>query len=212
MVRIGETIVPAACGQRDRRLELCKRSSQLNQKAVSPIGSHMQRLLPTISVQILLLLATLISSCASGSVQSSPLAAAYQRKYRQACETPARRLPPHPPAGAQANSTPSADELAQEGREVRRTIESHLNEVQACYDEALTIWPALKGRLEMKFIIAPEGEMNMVAVKSDETGSHALECCVIAKMRGWRFAAPINGGINVVTYPFVFEFGRVRSS
>jgi len=88
---------------------------------------------------------------------------------------------------------------------IRRIINRHRNEVLFCYEQELNTRPGLQGRVAVKFIIAPSGEVMNAVVDNSNMGSVKVEQCIAQAVRRWSFPAPEGGGLVTVTYPFVFE-------
>ncbi|MDH5676811.1 MAG: AgmX/PglI C-terminal domain-containing protein [Myxococcales bacterium] len=88
---------------------------------------------------------------------------------------------------------------------IRETIRSHIDEIRACYEQALVGWPRIEGRISVKFLIAPEGNLWKTAVANDTVGVDALACCITTAVSRWTFPPPEGGGIVIVTYPFVLR-------
>lgn len=90
---------------------------------------------------------------------------------------------------------------------IRRVIQRHLNEVRFCYEENLKRAPELAGRVEVKFIIAPSGAVQMASYTANTLagdGARTAEC-IRAAVQRWSFPAPDGGGVVVVSYPFRLE-------
>ncbi|MET0285278.1 MAG: AgmX/PglI C-terminal domain-containing protein [Polyangiales bacterium] len=88
---------------------------------------------------------------------------------------------------------------------IRRVIQRRLNEVRFCYEQALTNRPDLRGRVQMKFVIAPTGAVQAAAVESSTLATPRTEDCITQAVRRWSFPAPDGGGVVIVSYPFVFD-------
>ena len=65
----------------------------------------------------------------------------------------------------------------------------------------------LKGRVEIKFIIAPTGAVQNSVVSKTEVGNQVAQCIANA-VRRWTFPSPEGGGIVSVTYPWTFSAGN----
>lgn len=87
---------------------------------------------------------------------------------------------------------------------IRRIIRRHLNEVKFCYEKELTRNPNLQGRVMVQFTISPTGSVVASIVQSSTMGNPIVEQCIAAAVRRWEFPKP-QGGIVVVTYPFVLK-------
>jgi len=87
---------------------------------------------------------------------------------------------------------------------IRRIIRRHINEVKFCYERELTRTPNMEGRVMVNFTIGPTGGVVASIVQSSTLGNPVVEQCIAAALRRWEFPRP-QGGIVVVTYPFVLK-------
>jgi TonB family protein len=88
---------------------------------------------------------------------------------------------------------------------IRRVIRSHLKEVKYCYETELVRKPDLYGRLTVQFAITPTGTVSSSAVEQSTVGNRNVEQCIAAAVRRWTFPQPEDGGVVLVTYPFVLQ-------
>jgi TonB family protein len=88
---------------------------------------------------------------------------------------------------------------------IRRVIQRRVNEVRFCYEQELHARPDLHGRVNVKFIISPEGAVQAATIESTELAAARVEACIVQAVRRFTFPAPDGGGIAVVSYPFVFD-------
>ena len=88
---------------------------------------------------------------------------------------------------------------------IRRVIRRHLNEVRYCYQRELQTNQDLYGRLIVKFTIAPNGQVVTAGVKKSSLGNATVETCITQAVRRWLFPKPRDGGIVMVSYPFVLK-------
>jgi TonB family protein len=84
---------------------------------------------------------------------------------------------------------------------VRSVVRSHLDKLRDCYERQLTA----NGKLTVQWAIGPQGAVAEARVVQTDTGSAELDTCVVGYVRSWVFPAPRDGGVAVVTYPFVFK-------
>ncbi len=91
--------------------------------------------------------------------------------------------------------------------DIRAAIASHHDEVRRCYDDALAVWPDAKGRVEITFVVGPDGSVYSSRVDRNDTGVPALACCINELVATWKFPALVGCGMVVVTNPFVLELG-----
>jgi TonB family protein len=87
---------------------------------------------------------------------------------------------------------------------IRRIIRRHINEVKFCYERELTRNAELQGRVMVQFTIGGNGAVMASIVQSSTLGNPGVEQCIAGAVRRWEFPKP-QGGIVVVTYPFVLK-------
>jgi len=88
---------------------------------------------------------------------------------------------------------------------IRRVVHRHLAEVRHCYEQQLIERPDLQGRVSVKFIIVPSGEVRASVLAASTRGHPRVEQCVVDAVARWTFPQPEGGGMVVVTYPFVLQ-------
>lgn len=124
-------------------------------------------------------------------VPSGPIAA-------QNLPAPAPALPVQPPKRAAravpAQLTPAA---------VMQVVVAHKADVVACLDAARAEDPELTGTLEMRWTVAPGGEVEDVQVVTPEHQGSELGACVAGAISGWQF--PRHTDLQPpITFPFRF--------
>lgn len=87
---------------------------------------------------------------------------------------------------------------------IRRTIRLHINAVRGVYERQLLRNPDLTGRVEVQLVIDSTGNVVSATVRSSTMGSTEVEQGVLTVLRGIQFPAVEGGGMNIVTYPFMF--------
>lgn len=87
---------------------------------------------------------------------------------------------------------------------IRRVIQQHQAEVRLCYERELLKTPGMGSKVSVRMEIGPDGSVRSAVIDRSTLGSPAVEACVAARARSWRFPAPSGGGNVVVTYPFSF--------
>ena len=138
-----------------------------------------------------LLPVALFAGCLHGR---SYYAKQYEAEYLPQCSI-TRKVPVEP-------ETPDEPGRASLSKEmIRRVISSHVSEVRRCYEDAMFPWPALEGRVQVRFLIGHEGRVTAVdLVETSVTpGLSATGCCVARAVRTWTFPKPdgAGGGRNV---------------
>jgi TonB family protein len=91
---------------------------------------------------------------------------------------------------------------------IQLVIQSHLGEVQSCYERELVRDPALRGRVLVSFVIGPSGAVQSAAVTESTLRSPRVEGCIVEAVRRWTFPPPEGGGVVGVNYPFVLTSGE----
>ena len=88
---------------------------------------------------------------------------------------------------------------------IRRVIRANINQVRACYEDALRLAPSLTGRVTVQFVIGPDGRVTASAASESTLGNGRAERCVADAVHDLVFPPADGGGVVVVSYPFVFE-------
>jgi hypothetical protein len=86
---------------------------------------------------------------------------------------------------------------------VHAMITAHADEVSACYDAALKVWPGLRGRMAPSVVVWFDGSVALVHTQESSLDNPALECCINTAVRSWRFGPPEGGNIAIVSLPFL---------
>jgi hypothetical protein len=94
-----------------------------------------------------------------------------------------------------------AEALSKES--VNAMITAHADQVAACYDGALEVWPGLRGTIAPSVVIWFDGSVALVHTQQSSLDNPALECCIDTAIRSWRFGPPEGGNIAIVSLPFV---------
>jgi hypothetical protein len=87
---------------------------------------------------------------------------------------------------------------------VARVVNSHLQEVRACYERALLKDTGLSGKLALEWVIGASGKVSSVKIKSSSLRNSAVESCIMNELKDWVFPSP-RGGSVIVSYPFLFN-------
>lgn len=84
-------------------------------------------------------------------------------------------------------------------------VREHLGQIKHCYERQLLVDPNLFGKVIAHWSINGSGLVDETSVKKSTMGSAAVENCVLAKIRTWKFPKPKGGGKVIVSYPFLFK-------
>jgi outer membrane biosynthesis protein TonB len=87
---------------------------------------------------------------------------------------------------------------------VAKVVNSHLQEVRACYERALLKDPGLAGKVVLEWTINTAGTVTTARTKSSSLGSGAVEGCILQGLKNWKFPKA-QGGLVIVSYPFLFN-------
>lgn len=90
---------------------------------------------------------------------------------------------------------------------VRRVITEHRREIIACYETELQKLPELQGRIDVEFVIGPDGAVGGTKLKASTLNNTTVETCVQRRVKQWRFPEPKGGGTVRVSYPWIFTSG-----
>jgi hypothetical protein len=87
---------------------------------------------------------------------------------------------------------------------VAKVVNSHLQEVYACYERALLKDPGLAGKVVLEWTIGTNGRVVATKTKSSTLRSPSVEACILGGLKTWTFP-PAKGGAVIITYPFIFN-------
>ena len=94
--------------------------------------------------------------------------------------------------------------------EIAAVIRRHESEIRYCYEKGLQKNPRLAGRVSMKFMIGPGGNVTTAQIANSSLNFIPSESCIRDRLKTWKFPKP-QGGVTVkVNYPFVLR--RVTDS
>jgi TonB family protein len=93
-------------------------------------------------------------------------------------------------------------------RIVERTITKHLPKLRACYERESRRDPSLSGKVTVRFVIQPDGQVHEAKAIENSTGSEAAPACVFGVLRRIQFAPDPDRGEVSWVYPFLFKGTR----
>jgi TonB family protein len=91
---------------------------------------------------------------------------------------------------------------------IRRIARAHINEVRFCYNQGLVRSPALRGRVQLVYVIGEAGTVATAIVQESSLANTEVEQCIAKAVRRWKFPKIPGGGSVSVTMPFVLEPGE----
>jgi len=86
---------------------------------------------------------------------------------------------------------------------IRRIVQQHRGRIRHCYEAALRTAPELSGRVTVKFVIAPQGNVQSAEPAGNTTGDDTLAQCITAVVK--RMSFPQADGVTACTYPFMLQ-------
>ncbi len=87
---------------------------------------------------------------------------------------------------------------------VLRVIQSHIGEIQYCYEKQLRVQSGLSGRVQLEWTINTDGRVSIVKNKQSTLKSAAAITCMMGKVKTWKFPKPTGGSV-IISFPFVFN-------
>jgi hypothetical protein len=86
---------------------------------------------------------------------------------------------------------------------IRRIVRQHQNRLRHCYEAALRTSPDMTGRITVRFVIAPQGNVQSAEAAGNTTGDDGFGACIVSMIE--RMSFPQADRVTSCTYPFVFE-------
>ncbi|HVJ65932.1 MAG TPA: TonB family protein [Bdellovibrionota bacterium] len=90
-------------------------------------------------------------------------------------------------------------------KEIERVINSHQNEIEFCYQQALARSPSMSGRIMVRATIVTGGKVSAASVGSNSTNDAAFGSCIVNALRGWTFPSPQGGSEASFEWPWLFK-------
>jgi hypothetical protein len=91
---------------------------------------------------------------------------------------------------------------------LNRAVKSHYKSIAYCYKHALKKNSSLKGTLELRFVIIPEGDIGQVEIISSSLADPEMEQCIIELMMRWRIFEPVAPEYGNRTYRLRCNFAN----
>jgi outer membrane biosynthesis protein TonB len=90
-------------------------------------------------------------------------------------------------------------------REIERVINSHQNEVEFCYQQALARNPTVSGRIMVRATIVTGGRVSAASVGSNSTNDSTFANCIVNSLKAWKFPSPQGGSEASFEWPWLFK-------
>jgi TonB family protein len=82
-------------------------------------------------------------------------------------------------------------------------VNANMPDLRLMYTQQLKIKPGFSGKVKVKFIIAPSGEVTNIGILSSTTGDENFDNAIMDKILTWKWE-PVIGGNTTITLPFNF--------
>ncbi|HJZ86450.1 MAG TPA: AgmX/PglI C-terminal domain-containing protein [Polyangia bacterium] len=90
--------------------------------------------------------------------------------------------------------------------QINRVVMAHKAAIRYCYEKELQRLPHLAGKIDLYWVILPDGSVQKANISSSTMGNAGVEGCMVRQVKQWQF--PKSEGQTVVQrYPFVFKGG-----
>ena len=88
---------------------------------------------------------------------------------------------------------------------IDKVVNRHMNQLRYCHQRELNDHPDLAGSITVQVVIARDGSVSKASTKRSTMANEAVEECINAQFRRFRFPEPKGGGIVIVSYPLTFS-------
>ncbi len=90
---------------------------------------------------------------------------------------------------------------------VAAVVTRHNSAIQFCYQKEVRRTPNLKGKLVIRFVIAPQGNIASVNIISSTLNNPAVESCILERIKRWDDFGAIDPAKGNTTFRQVYTFG-----
>lgn len=118
--------------------------------------------------------------------------------------------PDHGPRYVRTRLRPPPVDTAISRTGVAVTIRSHINEIRACYNDALKRDPEVQGRVGLLFRIESDAHAHDVRVDAEGMEDTVLQGCVADAVTSWRFPVTVEPGARPVEVHYPIQLRPMR--
>jgi len=90
-------------------------------------------------------------------------------------------------------------------QQIQRVVNRNIDQIRYCYEKQLLRKPKLKGNVTVLWKINPQGRVVFAKIDGATLKDKAVQMCMRAKIKRWKFPEPKGGGYAQVRYPFNFR-------
>ncbi len=105
-------------------------------------------------------------------------------------------------------ATAQARAKSRSAQDVMRVVQSHTRALQDCYKQELRHAPNISGKVTVRFVVDPDGNVKEVSLVSSTLNSPRMEECIINRIKRWRDFPPCDPSVGDKTYRQSFSFGE----
>jgi hypothetical protein len=105
-------------------------------------------------------------------------------------------------AGVETGSPDAEGGLSKD--QVMRVVRSHAAAIKYCFDKEFQRNPHLNGRIDLFWVIHPNGSVDRIKVAKSAMNNDAVEGCMLRTVKGWQFPKA-DADTIVQSFPFFFK-------
>jgi hypothetical protein len=87
---------------------------------------------------------------------------------------------------------------------VQKVVKTNTDQVRSCYEQFTTRTPNIAGKIRLEIKVDSEGRVLSTKVSDNSFADNNIAGCVEAKVKRWRFPAPLPSDPTTFSYPFTF--------
>ncbi len=88
---------------------------------------------------------------------------------------------------------------------IAEVIKRNLGQIRYCYERQLSSNKDLYGKVQVRFVISPDGAVSDPMIDNTTMKNAMVEGCILRRLAGWKFPLPKGGTMVKVSYPFLFK-------
>lgn len=90
------------------------------------------------------------------------------------------------------------------GDEILTTARQHASELIGCYEKFAEEDPTLKGKLALRLLVTPQGEVTDALIHNNKLEDHRVGTCMLPLVKEWKLPATDDPEPTRVVLPMVF--------
>ncbi|MFQ5865645.1 MAG: AgmX/PglI C-terminal domain-containing protein [bacterium] len=97
--------------------------------------------------------------------------------------------------------------LTRDPVEVKKVVMSHCSAIQDCYTQALKSNPYINGKVVVRFVISPEGQVISATVVSSSINDYQMIECMLDRILRWNDFSPLHPSADNMAIKQTYVFG-----